>query len=40
MNTVLGAEVEPYVQQNNGAIFMHDNARPHVAQAVPRLSQG
>lgn len=32
MNTVLGAEVVPYVQQNNGAIFMHDNARPHVAQ--------
>ncbi len=31
INTVLSAQIVPYFQQHPNAIFMHDNARPHVA---------
>ena len=32
LDTVLTNQVVPYVQQHNNTIFMHDNARPHVAR--------
>ncbi len=34
INTVLNTQVVPYMQENVDAIFMHDNARPHAAQAT------
>ena len=32
LDTVLSNQIIPYMQLHNDAIFMHDNARPHVAQ--------
>ena len=32
LDTVLSNQIIPYVQLHNDSIFMHDNARPHVAQ--------
>ncbi len=39
MATVLRAQVVPYMQQHPQAIFMHDNARSHVANVCQQYLQ-